>query len=326
MVDDLRELEPSAWVFWQPVEDYDNMKPGGECRQGRQLGQIQLPFSCTADGHPGDVPDLHEHQVRHGPQLHALHQARRQADQGGRHLQRRRRDEGRQGRLARPRQLHHRGPHVTLDLSKFRTVKGNATVTPTVTSADGKLKQQAPVKVVDGKATLHRPRPVRDLLRRQGCLGRREERRPVQQGPLLHADRRAERQGGDRRRQRHEPGPSARPTARTAQAWQLDARHGEKGARQRYVFANPAEGKRLAVRDNVPVVEPDTGKRDPATEWIMSTTGDGTWTLVNVATGRLLEVGGQATNEGAAVTTWHGQLRLQPALEGHGRDRPEVTR
>jgi hypothetical protein len=36
----------------------------------------------------------------------------------------------------------------------------------------------------------------------------------------------------------------------------------------------------------------------------MSTTGDGTWTLINAATGRLLEVGGQATNEGAAVTTW----------------------
>ena len=90
----------------------------------------------------------------------------------------------------------------------------------------------------------------------------------------------------------------------TAQQWQLAARHGETGARQQYVFSNPAEGKRLAVRDNVPVVEPDTGKRDAATEWYMSTTGDGTWTLVNKATGRVLEVGGQATNEGAAVTTW----------------------
>ncbi len=29
IVDDLRELEPSAWVFWQPVEDYANMAPGG---------------------------------------------------------------------------------------------------------------------------------------------------------------------------------------------------------------------------------------------------------------------------------------------------------
>jgi ABC-type uncharacterized transport system ATPase component len=64
------------------------------------------------------------------------------------------------------------------------------------------------------------------------------------------------------------------------------------------------EGERLAVRDGAPVLEPDHGKRDKATQWIMSTTGDGTWTLVNAATGRLLEVGGQATNDGAAVTVW----------------------
>jgi hypothetical protein len=29
IVDDLRELEPSAWVFWQPVEDWDNCETHG---------------------------------------------------------------------------------------------------------------------------------------------------------------------------------------------------------------------------------------------------------------------------------------------------------
>ncbi|CAM5655767.1 hypothetical protein SALBM311S_04856 [Streptomyces alboniger] len=48
MVNDLRELEPTAWVFWQPVEDYDNMKPGGESAKGGNWGSIQLPFSCTS--------------------------------------------------------------------------------------------------------------------------------------------------------------------------------------------------------------------------------------------------------------------------------------
>ena len=67
MVDDLRELEPQAWVFWQPVEDYDNMKPGGESAKGGNWGSIQLSFSCTVEGHAEVVPDLHEHQVRHGP-------------------------------------------------------------------------------------------------------------------------------------------------------------------------------------------------------------------------------------------------------------------
>src|SRR6476469_222060 len=48
MTDDLRELEPSAWVFWQPVEDYDNMKPGGESAAGANWGSIQMRFDCTA--------------------------------------------------------------------------------------------------------------------------------------------------------------------------------------------------------------------------------------------------------------------------------------
>lgn len=50
----------------------------------------------------------------------------------------------------------------------------------------------------------------------------------------------------------------------------------DSGVRERYVFAHPEDGTRLAVRDDVPVAEPDTGVRDKATERIMSTTGDGT--------------------------------------------------
>lgn len=87
------------------------------------------------------------------------------------------------------------------------------------------------------------------------------------------------------------------------QQWQLRQISGE-GNRQRYVFTNPVDGKRLAVRDGAAVLEADRGARDKATQWVMSTTGDSTWTLVNAATGTLLEVSGQATHDGAAVSVW----------------------
>ncbi|MDX3799842.1 RICIN domain-containing protein [Streptomyces sp. AK04-3B] len=303
MVNDLRELEPSAWVFWQPVEDYDNMKPGGESAKGGNWGEIQLPFSCTkADTLKScpiytntkfDTARNFTHFIKPGDKLIKVDDTSSAAavTKDGKGLS-----------------LVHvnsttAARTVTLDLSKFRTVKRGATVTPTVTSADGKLKQQAPVKVVDGKATYTVPaqsvtsfavKGVSGVAKNAGLFskGHSYTLTGVQSGKAVTVAAN---------------GTSlviGSANGSTAQAWQLDARHGEKGARQRYVFANPAEGKRLAVRDNVPVVEPDTGKRDPATEWIMSTTGDSTWTLVNAATGRLLEVGGQATNEGAAVTTW----------------------
>lgn len=88
------------------------------------------------------------------------------------------------------------------------------------------------------------------------------------------------------------------------QEWRLKSVQGAPGNRARYVFTDPDGGKRLAVRDDVPVLESDEGRPGAAAQWTLSTTGDGTWTLVNAATGRLLEVGGQATHEGAAVTTW----------------------
>ncbi|GGQ79335.1 RICIN domain-containing protein [Streptomyces asoensis] len=303
MVNDLRELEPKAWVFWQPVEDYDNMKPGGESAKGGNWGSIQLPFSCTAADTLQSCPIFTNtkfdtarnftHFIQPGDQLIKVDDTSSAAAVT------------KNGKGASVVHVNSTTASrtVTLDLSKFGTVKDNARVTPTVTSADGKLRQQPSIRVVDGKATYTVPaqsvtsfaiKGVSGVAPDAGLLaeGHSYTLTGVQSGKAVtvKADGTALAIG------------SANGTA--AQQWRLDARYGETGNRQRYVFANPAEGKRLAVRDNVPVVEPDTGVRDPATEWILSTTGDGTWTLVNVATGRLLEVGGQATNEGAAVTTW----------------------
>ncbi|MGW2615738.1 RICIN domain-containing protein [Streptomyces sp. NPDC001500] len=303
MVNDLRELEPTAWVFWQPVEDYDNMKPGGESAKGGNWGEIQLPFSCTKTDTLQSCPIFTNtkfdtarnftHFIKPGDKLIKVDDTSSAAAVT---------KDGKGVSLVHVNSTT-AARTVTIDLSKFRSVKHNATVTPTVTSADGKLQQQAPVKVVDGKATYTVPaqsvtsfavKGVSGVAKNAGLFskGHSYTLTGVQSGKAVTVAAN---------------GTSlviGSANGSTAQQWRLDARHGDKGARQRYVLANPAEGKRLAVRNDVPVVEPDTGERDPATEWIMSTTGDGTWTLVNAATGRLLEVGGQATNEGAAVTTW----------------------
>ncbi|MFJ3669564.1 glycoside hydrolase [Streptomyces sp. NPDC090106] len=303
MVDDLRELEPTAWVFWQPVEDYDNMKPGGESAKGGNWGSIQLPFSCTSadtlescpiyTNTKFDTARNFTHFIKPGDQLIKVDDTSSAAAVT---------KNGKGASLVHVNSTTE-ARTVTLDLSKFRTIKRDATVTPTVTSADGKLQRQAPVKVVDGKATYTVPAQSVTSFAVKGVSGVAKDAGLFSKG---HSYTLTGVQSGKA------VTVAANGTnlvigaanGTVAQEWQLDARHGRTGNRQRYVFANPAEGERLAVRDDVPVVEPDTGERDPATEWILSSTGDGTWTLVNVATGRLLEVGGQATGEGAAVTTW----------------------
>ncbi|MDL5205648.1 glycoside hydrolase [Streptomyces sp. ALI-76-A] len=303
IVNDLRELEPSAWVFWQPVEDYDNMKPGGESAKGGNWGSIQLSFSCTSKDTLESCPIYTNtkfdtarnftHFIKPGDKLIKVDDTSSAAAVTA---------NGKGASLVHVNSTT--APRtVTIDLSKFRKVSGAATVTPVVTSADGKLAPQAPVKVSDRKATFTVPAQSVTSFAIKGVSG------VAKDAPLLS-------KGDTYTLTGVQSGKAVTVGANgtnlvigtdngtSAQQWQLSARYGETGARQRYVFSNPAEGKRLAVRDNVPVVEPDTGERDRATEWIMSTTGDGTWTLVNAATGRLLEVGGQATNEGAAVTTW----------------------
>ncbi|WP_371934878.1 glycoside hydrolase [Streptomyces sp. KL118A] len=157
MVDDLRELEPSAWVFWQPVEDYNNMKPGGESEKGGNWGSIQLPFDCTAKdtlktcpirtNTKFDTARNFTHTIRPGDRLVTVDDASSaaavRAGGGGAtvvHV-----NSGGEERS------------VTVDLSKFSRVSPDATMTPVVTSAGGALEERDPVPVTDGRATFTVP-------------------------------------------------------------------------------------------------------------------------------------------------------------------------
>ncbi|MBC9712714.1 RICIN domain-containing protein [Streptomyces sp. TRM66268-LWL] len=304
IIDDLRELEPTAWVFWQPVEDYDNMKPGGESAKGGNWGEIQVSFSAGPDDtletcpvHTNtkfDTARNFTHFIRPGDRLVKVDDLDSTAAVT------------RGGNGATVVHVNHTAEvrTVTLDLSKFGLVRADATVTPVVTSADGKLTERPALAVRDRKATFTVPAQSVTTFVVKGVSGVAKDAATLRRGrtytltgaqsgkDLTVADDGTElviRSG----------------TGAAGRHWQLQQVI-DTGAdnRRRYVFAGAANGKRLAVRADVPVVEPDTGERDAAAQWLMSSTGDGTWTLVNAATGKLLEVGGQATGEGAAVTTW----------------------
>jgi hypothetical protein len=303
IVDDLRELEPRAWVFWQPVEDYDNMKPGGESAKGGNWGSIQIPFSCTArdtletcpvrTNTKFDTARNFTHFIKPGDRLIRTNDTSSAAavtrDRKGASLVH-------VNRTTAPRT-------VTIDLSKFRDVSRGATVTPVVTSADGRLAEQAPIRVSDRTATFTVPAQSVTSFEIEGVSGVAKDAPALRKGHTYTLtgvqSGKAVTVAGDGTGLVLGSG-----TGTDAQRWRLSAVRPDSGVRDRYVFTDPRAGTRLAVRDDVPVAEPDTGRRDAAAEWLLSTTGDGTWTLVNAATGRLLEVGGQATHAGAAVTTW----------------------
>ncbi|MFI7342988.1 RICIN domain-containing protein [Streptomyces sp. NPDC050085] len=302
IVDDLRELEPTAWVFWQPVEDNDNMKPGGESAKGGNWGEIQVSFSATAEdtletcpvytNTKFDTARNFTHHIRPGDRLIKVDDtssaaAVSQSGDGATVVHVNRTTDARA---------------LTLDLSKFGHVRRGATVTPIVTSADGKLAEQDAVPVSDRQATVTVPAQSVTTFVIKGVSGVADDAAAVREGRTYQVtgvqsgkDLTAADDGGTL---------VIRAGAGAAgQRWHL-RRAGGDGNRARYVVTSAASGLRLAVRDGAAVLEAAGGRRDAAAQWILSTTGNGTYTLVNAGTGRLLEVGGQATNDGAAVTTW----------------------
>ena len=301
VVNDLRELDPSAWVLWQPVEDYNNMKPGGESAAGANWGSIQIPFDCTAQDTLKTCPIYTNtkfntlrnftHFIHPGDHLVTVNDTSSVAAVG--------KDSAtvvhvNSGASAR---------NVTLDLTAFGKVDPHATVTPVVTDAAGALSRGPSVRVHDAAATVEVPAQSVTTFLIHGVSGTARDAALVQAG---HPYRLQGAQSGNSLSP-SDAGAGAvvhtTDATSTTQLWRLAA-VGGKGNRTRYTVTTQAGDRRVAVVDGAVALVPTTGEADAAAQWILSTTGDGTYTLVNAATGRLMEVGGESTADGAAVSLW----------------------
>ncbi len=268
-------------------------------RQGKNWGSIHIPFNCTAKDTLETCP------VKANTKFHTLRNFTHHIRPGDHFVKA---DDPSSVAAVRGSGRGATVVHVnngttpravTLDLSRFRRVPHGATVTPVVTSADGALVRGTPVRVKNESATVTVPAKSVTTLLVDGVSGTDKDAALVQPGHVY-------------RLQGAQSGKSLAPAAdgdgvvvRTAdpaakyQLWSVRRLTRGDGNRERYALVNAETGDRLAVRDNEAVLEEtDT----PGAQWIMSTTGDGTWTFVNAATGRLLDVVGQSTADGARVS------------------------
>lgn len=292
ITDDLRLLEPSAWVSWQPIEDYNNMKPGGESAAGMNWGEIQVPFDCTSTDCPirtntkFDTMRNFTHFIRPGDRLIASNDTASTAAMRGEDLA----------------SVVHVNPgtaeqDVTLDLSGFGIVRPGAMVTPVVTDVTGALKRGKPVRVAAGKATLRVPARSVTTFVVDGVsstaagtglgTGKPVTFTGVQSGKSLSAENGALVQ-------------RTTDASAAAQRWTLTDRTGRYGSRDRFTIASAATGQVLGTSGGAVTLAPP-GTTGPAAEWTLSTTGDGTWTFVNAATGQLLDVIGESRADGAPI-------------------------
>jgi O-glycosyl hydrolase len=295
VTDDLRLLEPAAWISWQPIEDYNNMKPGGETPAGMNWGEIQVPFDCTRDATLATCPIRTNtkyntmrnftHYIKPGDRIIGVNDTASTVAMRGENL---------------ATVVHTNATtadrDVVLDLSGFGSIRNGATVTPIVTDVNKVLQRGTQVRVVNKKATIRVParsvtsfvvNGVSSAVHGTGIgSGKPFSFSGVQSDKSLNAEN-----GTLVQRTTNASAPTQR--------WTLTNRTGCHGNRDQYTITNVGTGQVLStVNGAVTLV---AGNDNAASRWVLSSTGDGTWTFVNAGTGQLLDVIGQSREDGAPI-------------------------
>ncbi|WP_082480046.1 glycoside hydrolase [Agreia sp. Leaf283] len=329
VMDDLRELEPSAWVLWQPVEDYYNMQKVEKLN----WGSVLIDFDCNADGNSvrrladGDADPSCKivtnakyntlrnftHYIHPGdhiiPSTNAQTTSAVSADGSGVTLVHANSDS-----TART---------ITVDLSKFGAIAPGATLTPIVTTespADDTTKnaliEGAPVAIDLASKTAVVTVPAKSVSTFviDGVSGIAQGASPLEDG---HTYRIVGKQSGKAITANtgapagSTPGATITALAATtetagSQVWTAEKVTNGTSNAERYVLRS-ASGLVLAADSQGTLLVDSTRENAAATpsqQWILTTTDGATWSLVNAASPQALEVPGGSTAEGAPVNVY----------------------
>ncbi|HEX2145885.1 MAG TPA: glycoside hydrolase [Glycomyces sp.] len=295
ITDDIRELEPSAWVLWQPVEDKN---------EGHSWGSIQLPFDCTAEDTLETCPIQTNtkydtlrnftHYIEPGDHMIGVDNTSTVAAV----------KDSEDAAVAVYTNNAEESTDVTFDLSKFGSVDSGTTVTPVTTSADGALVEGEPVVVNGTSATLTVPGKSVTTFLIDGVSGVAEDAAQFLDDHVYRFDG-------------VQSGKSIAPSedgtgivlatddaSSAEQLWEVEQLTDGQSNRERYSIVNAARGTRLAVAEGLAVLEGAEDDPSEAAQWYLSTTGDGTYVPVNVGTGLVLDVWGEATADGSPIQTY----------------------
>lgn len=316
MIGDLRELEPDAWVFWQPVEDLYNMQKV----ERANWGSIYIDFDCDANGQSarriadGDADTSCKvltnakfntvrnftHYIRPGDRLIASDNGNTAAALGA---------DGTQATL-----VHVNSDSsertVQIDLSKFAQIASGAKVTPIVTTespasnvtANALVTGQAvAVDLRTRTATLTVPAKSVTTFVIDGVSGAASA--PFADGTNLRLD------GVQSGKALTVEGsaltirPVASGNQASTQTWTVQSVGGDAENR-RHIALRAGDGRYLAsAGSNLTVVSADASRAstDAALQWIPSTLDGESYSLLNIAAELTLDVNGASTADGASV-------------------------
>lgn len=321
IVGDLRELEPDAWVFWQPVEDLYNM----EKVEQLNWGSVFIDFDCNADGmserrlKDGDADPSCQvvtnekfntvrnftHYIEPGDRLVASSNAQSTAAIDA------------DGNGATVVHVNPDGAERTieLDLSDFATIVPGATVTPVVTTQSTRenpslnaLQAGAPVAVNAATRTATLTVPARSVTTFviDGVAGVSDQAAAFRDGEnvqIVGVQSGLPLDGGASVAIRADATTAA--AART-QTWTVRTVSDAGTNRHRFTLENAAGQFLGSANGGTTLVDSDpaSAAADPALTWMASTTDGEDFSLLNVAAERVLDVNGASAAPGARVGLW----------------------
>ncbi|MDQ1112267.1 LPXTG-motif cell wall-anchored protein [Microbacterium testaceum] len=321
IVGDLRELEPDAWVFWQPVEDLYNM----EKVEKLNWGSVFIDFDCNAQGQSerrlkdGDADPSCKvltnekfntvrnftHYIAPGDHLMATDNAQSTAaiDADG------------QGASIVHVNAEATERTVQIDLRDFGTVAPGATVTPIVTTqstADAPsvnaLKKGQPVAVDAATRTATLTIPAKSVVTFEidGVSGVSPDAAAFRDGQTVQLSGLQSGLALDGGSTLAVRTPATTTDAARAQSWTVRTIDGEGTNRHRFTLQN-GTGKFLASSGTSTALvdaDPATAASNPTLQWMASTTDGTYYSILNVAAERVLDVNGASTTPGASVGLW----------------------
>lgn len=295
--DGFRYLEPGSWVMWQAVEDYANMTPA---RENSNWGLIQVDLT-SAD--PANEP------IRKNKKYWAMANYSRFIRPGARVIGTDSTNTlaalrpGGTGAVAVYTNSTGAAQTVTLDLAGFQSIDTSVPVQQYTTDAARNVERGADLTATAAKTLTAQVGPgsvTTFVLPGATGVSTTAATAPTGTTRQLVSDNSGMALAADAAQS--SPVQHLANPADPAQQWTFTRATGGWDSTATYGITNARTGRALsAAATTVSLAAPDGST---AQQWMLSTTGNGHVTLINKATGLLLDVSGASKSDGAPADAW----------------------
>ncbi|WP_208586778.1 Ig-like domain-containing protein [Gracilibacillus suaedae] len=291
---DIMSLEPKAWVLWQAIEDQVNMNAENE---NMNWGLIHVDFD------PENFEELKWHKNK---KYYTMANYTKFIRPGFRMI-----NSDNENTLAAINKADNEAvvvytntsaseKSIDIDLSGFGAVDQSATASTHVTSAEHNLAEGETINIEEKSLTTAvEPKSVTTFVI-SGVAGVDEEDAFFQENKTYKIENQNSEKVLDLNDQSLVQYTAEREN--TSQEWKFKKVTDGYTNKEEYQIINAETNEVLTHQDGDVILSPY--QRIDAQKWIISTSGNGDYTLINKESGTLLEVGGQSTEEGATVGVW----------------------